>query len=93
MQVYTDQYPSKWEEFIQRPVKSMLSSPPFTEIPPSASLDVWDRQYMTTRMIKFPVQEAQLFMISIRMETTAIAATMRSNGEEGKYFERWEAAT
>jgi hypothetical protein len=87
VQVYKDQACNKWDEFIQKPVKNLLSAQPFADLAPAAILDVWDRQYMTNRMLKVPVPEAQLFMVNLRVETSAIQAIMSANGEDGKYYE------
>jgi hypothetical protein len=87
VQVYKDQANAKWDDFIQKPVKNLLGAHPFTEVASAVILDVWDRQYMTTRMLKVPVSEAQLFMVNLRVETSAIQTILSANGEEGKYFE------
>ena len=87
VQVYKDQASAKWDEFIQKPVKNLLSAQPFADLASAAILDVWDRQYMTNRMMKVPVPEAQLFMVNLRVETSAIQAIMSANGEDGKYYE------
>lgn len=76
-----------WSDFIQRPVKSLMTMQPFTDLGHHAILDVWDRQYMTLRMNKVPVHEAQLFVVNMRVESKSVAALMKENGVEGKYFE------
>lgn len=72
VQVYKDQSTADWDEFIQKPVKHLLSLKPFSEVASGDILDVWDRQYMTMRLTRVPVQEAQLFMVNIRVEATAL---------------------
>ena len=56
-----------------------------------AILDVWVRQYMTTRMNKVPVHEAQLFLVNMRMDANAVETLMKENGMDGKYFEGEES--
>eukprot|EP00435_Cladocopium_sp_Y103_P014515 s729_g3.t1 len=87
IQIYKDQFPSDWNEFVQKPVKTLTSMHPFTDLDPNAILDVWDRQFMTLRLTKVPHQEAQLFMVNMRIDTSAIATLMKTNGEEGRYIE------
>ena len=87
VQVYKDQSTADWDEFIQKPVKHLLSLKPFSEVASGDILDVWDRQYMTMRLTRVPVQEAQLFMVNIRVEATALPTIMQANGQEGRYFE------
>ena len=87
VQIYKDQCKAKWEELIQKPVKHLLNMSPFTEVASSAILDVWDRQYMTARMMKVPVQEAQLFMVNLRVESEAVETILKTNGEDGRFYE------
>ena len=87
VQIYKDQCKAKWEELIQKPVKHLLNMSPFTEVASSAILDVWDRQYMTARMMKVPVQEAQLFMVNLRVESEAVETILKANGEDGRFYE------
>eukprot|EP00435_Cladocopium_sp_Y103_P038615 s1411_g10.t1 len=87
VQVYKDQYTADWTEFVQKPVKTLTAMHPFTELPGNAILDVWDRQFMTMRLSKVPYQEAQLFMVNMRIDASAIETLLRANGEDGKYFE------
>ena len=88
VQVYKDQSTMEWGEFIQKPiVKNLLGMKPLSELAGGNILDVWDRQYMTMRLSRVPVQEAQLFMVNIRIEATALPTIMQANGQEGKYYE------
>eukprot|EP00435_Cladocopium_sp_Y103_P016483 s3990_g4.t1 len=87
IQVYKDQFSAAWDDFVQKPVKTLTSMPPFTDLEKSAILDVWDRQFMTMRMTRVPFQEAQLFMVNMRIDSSAIETLMQSNGEDGKYYE------
>ena len=91
IQVYQDQRSMERKEFIQRPVKNLISMKPFSEMEGHAILDVWVRQYMTTRMNKVPVHEAQLFLVNMRMDANAVETLMKENGMDGKYFEGEES--
>lgn len=46
---FRDQLPEDWNVFNKRPAKNLLEAPPFVAHPASEILDVWDRQYLTSR--------------------------------------------
>lgn len=84
--VFKDQYPQEWEEFIKAPVRQLMHQEPLCNLTQQI-VDVWDRQFLSSKMNKVQPHEAYLFAVSIRVQQGASDAFAKSSGEEGKYVE------
>ena len=84
---FRDQTKVPWEQFVQRPVKHIRQSEPFSGVQHSDILDVWDRQFMTLKMTKTSPENASVFVANLRMTLPAAAAVGPSSGHEGQYVE------
>ena len=85
--VYKDQYGDTWDSFVEKPVKTLLAQAPFDQIDPQSILDVWDRQYLNTKLGKTAVKDASLFAVSIRVDASVAEQIVNHSGKDGKYFE------
>ena len=85
--VYKDQYGGNWQEFIQSPVKTLMKQHPFDTVPQSDVIDVWDRQYLTSKMTKSNSEDAVIFCVNIRLNLAAKAGILAANGSQGMYIE------
>lgn len=86
--VYKDQYKEQqWSDFVKSPVKHLLTIKEFREQPDQTVLDVWDRQYLNKQFQKTKPQEADMFVVAIRIKDTASAVILAASGNGGIYFE------
>ena len=85
--VYKDQYGEEWNEFIEKPVKTLLAQTPFDQIDPQNIMDVWDRQYLNNKLSKTTVKDSTLFAVSIRVKASVGAHLVSCSGTDGKYYE------
>ena len=84
---FRDQYPGNWDEFVKRPVKTILECQHFSHLDSTGILDVWDRQFMTDRMSKAKPGEAAFFSVNIRMTAPLAKLTIAASGTDGMYCE------
>lgn len=85
--VYKDQYGESWEDFLEKPVKTLLAQSPFDQIDSQHIMDVWDRQYLNNKLSKTAVKDASLFAVSIRANAAVAEHLISCSGTDGKYFE------
>ena len=70
--VYRDEIEEvKWDTFISRPIKHIVSTLPFLQ-PNSEGqspiIDLWDRQYLTEKLERTRPAESEIFMARVRLE-------------------------
>lgn len=86
--VYKDQFNgSKWEQFMQGPVKAIMELSEFKEIPEGSIIDVWDRQHVTKSFQKTKPSDCDLFIVSIRCTQQAAERILEASGQNGVYHE------
>ena len=85
--IFKDQFGGSWEEFIKSPVKHLMQQEPFRSLQQQDVIDVWDRQYMTTRMTKVPPEDAVMFSVNMRVSQEAAETIAQANGVHGTYVE------
>lgn len=88
--VYKDQYPHDWSVFSSNPVRQLMTQNILSEHQPSV-LDVWDRQFLTTRLTKCSPVDANLFAVNIRVQSIAVADICKQGGKDGVYVEPRDA--
>ena len=59
--VLKDQFAGQWLEFVHSPVKCLMQQEPFRQLQHSDVIDVWDRQFLTTRLTKVPPEDSDMF--------------------------------
>ena len=85
--VYQDQYPQEWSDFVGRPVKTIMGQAPFDQLDQQDVLDVWDRQFLSMKLTKASPQEATIFAVNIRVNSSVANSILAFSGNEGKYME------
>ena len=85
--IYKDQYPSDWNELLMKPVKTLFQQSPFDSFGAQDVLDVWDRQFLSDRLMKTPAKEASIFAVNIRVDKSKEASIVATSGNEGRYVE------
>ena len=68
--VYKDQFPHEWSSFANNPVRHLMTQNLAEH--QSQVLDVWDRQFLTSRLTKCSPQEAALFAVNIRVQSVVV---------------------
>ena len=85
--VYQDQFAGQWQEFVKSPVKCLLQMDPFRNVQQADIIDVWDRQFMSTRMSKTAPEEAAMFSVNLRINEQICDELFQANGTQGIYLE------
>ena len=85
--LFRDQFKGQWQDIADKPVKSILTMEPFVSLGPHNILDVWDRQFTTLRMSKATPQEAEVFIVNMRVTADVIQVLMGASGTEGLFVE------
>ena len=79
----------EWKTFVQHPVKYILAhcqslQPDDSE---SSILDVWDRQFVTGKFEKRKPIDAEIFIVTVRLNHGDIQVILAQSGNAGIYFE------
>ena len=86
--VYRDETPSSWQEFSQRPVKMVLDHLGLAGGgEDDGVIDVWDRQWLSHKLDRQKPQQAEVFMVSLRLTGQNEKDLMSKSGEAGIYLE------
>lgn len=85
--LFKDQYAGVWNDFVKSPVKCLMQQEPFRQLQPSDVIDVWDRQFMTTRMQRVQPEEADIFSVNLRINQKVQEEVFKANGCHGTYIE------
>ena len=85
--LFRDQFKGHWQDIADKPVKSILAMEPFVSMGPHNILDVWDRQFTTLRMSKATPQDAEVFIVNMRVTADVIQVLMGASGNEGLFVE------
>ena len=86
--VYRDEVTSSWQEFCQRPVKMVLDHLSLAGGgEEDGVIDVWDRQWLSQKLDKQKPQQAEVFMVSLRLTGQNEKDLMSKSGENGIYLE------
>ena len=87
MVLYKDQFTGDWTSFTQKPVQSLLERPPFDQCDRSDVLDVWDRQFLSSKFTRSKPDDCQVFAANMRLTKDVGTSTMNTSGSEGLYVE------
>lgn len=87
---YRDEMQEEWSEFIRRPVKQVMAACP--ELQPAANgtprvIDCWDRQYLSLRLERQKPTDAEIFVVTFRLEGVDLAALLSKSGCSATYVE------
>ena len=86
--VYKDQFKGQpWSTFVSSPVKHLMLQPEFREQPEQTVLDVWDRQYINKQFQRTKPNDADIFVVAIRITESASSDILAASGTEGVYYE------
>ena len=85
--VYKDQYPGQWGEFVQSPVRTLMKQAPFNSLQPNEVIDVWDRQFLSSRMSRAQPEDSAIFSVNLRIHQQAHEDIIAANGSSGTYIE------
>eukprot|EP00438_Fugacium_kawagutii_P018203 Skav230725 [mRNA] locus=scaffold401:87585:92222:- [translate_table: standard] len=85
--VFQDQWSQSWEEFCQKPVRAILTHVNFQGLASEDILDVWDRQWLTSRLTKSQPKAAACFAVNVRLTAPAYASVASTSGTDGIYIE------
>ena len=86
--IYKDQYKDhEWNNFKDRPVKCIMEQPAFQVMPKNAIIDVWDRQFVSKSFKKSRGQEADIFIVTLRVEQQFAHELLEISGKDGLYTE------
>ena len=86
--IYKDQYKEyEWSTFRDHPVRCLMEQPAFQQLPKQAIIDVWDRQFLGKNFKKTKAQDADMFIVTLRVEHKFAPDLMEISGEDGIYIE------
>ena len=88
--IYKDQFPHDWNAFSANPVRQIMTQSVLSEHQTNV-LDVWDRQFLTSRLTKCSPTEANLFAVNLRVQSVAVADICKLGGKDGIYIEPRDA--
>ena len=87
IQVYRDQTTCSWPDFVKGPFKAIMQQSPMADLATTDVLDVWDRQFVNTKLVKQSPENASIFLVNVRVTARAASEIMSHSGELGQYFE------
>ena len=85
--LYRDQTTLPWQNLLTKPVKAILELDHFADMNKGELLDVWDRQFLNKQYQKTKPEEADMFSVVLRLQTTCAEKIMQNNSKEGLFFE------
>ncbi len=89
--VYKDQYPHDWEQLMKQPVKTVFDLEPLllekTQEGNAKVIDVWDRQWYSTRFERTRPANADIFAFSMRLVSGVRESILKRSGDSGIYYE------
>ena len=89
--VYKDQYPHDWDQLKKQPVKTIFDLEPLlmekTKEGSAKIIDVWDRQWYSTRFERTRPDGADIFAFSMRLLSGVRANILKRSGDNGIYYE------
>ena len=89
--VYKDQYPQSWEILKQHPVKTVFDCEPILNSKNMEGnpkiIDVWDRQWYSSRFEKTKQDSADIFAFSVRLTSDVRNDLLKRSGDNGIYYE------
>eukprot|EP00435_Cladocopium_sp_Y103_P056938 s802_g19.t1 len=85
--LYRDQCTVPWATMHNKPVKTLLAMDHFSHFGKHDLLDVWDRQFLSKQYQKMKPEEADLFSVALRLQSTSPDQLMQSNSKDGLFFE------
>eukprot|EP00438_Fugacium_kawagutii_P016541 Skav227302 [mRNA] locus=scaffold2645:251397:254536:- [translate_table: standard] len=88
--MYRDEHDQAWDTFLKAPVKHVINA--FEQLQPRSDgtqrvIDCWDRQYLTLRLEKTKPQDADLFVVTFRLEGVDLKELLSCSGEASMYIE------
>ena len=85
---FRDEITDDWESFVSRPVKYALDTMDLSNANTGGNVvDVWDRQFLSTKLDRQPPKQADLFMVSLRLTDLDSRNLMKHSGHKGVYVE------
>ena len=82
--VYRDLYQQHdWQHFQSRPVKCLMEHEPFVQLSSTAIIDVWDRQFLSKTFKKSKANEADMFLVTMRVEEKQGQDILNMSGNAG----------
>ena len=85
---FRDELEVPWEVFISKPVKVVMEILGFDgQHEAKAIVDVWDRQFLTSKLDHQQPKQADVFMVCIRFADTNVSSLMAKSGCKGAYIE------
>ena len=85
--VYKDQFQGTWQDFVRSPVRHLMKQPPFATLQPPDVIDVWDRQFMSSRLTRTGPEESMIFSVNLRIKQEVLEDIFTANGVNGMYIE------
>ena len=86
--VYRDLYQEhEWSDFHSKPVKCIMELESFARMPSHSVIDVWDRQFLGKNFKKVKAAEADIFLVTIRIEQTQASTILNMSGNSGIFVE------
>eukprot|EP00438_Fugacium_kawagutii_P009704 Skav211707 [mRNA] locus=scaffold2852:13650:23301:- [translate_table: standard] len=85
-QVFKDQTAFTWSDFVQHPVRELMTEPEFAAAEGKVH-DVWDRQFVSLKYQKCRPQESEVFIVTLRIAAAHVPTVMQANATNGKYYE------
>ncbi len=85
--VFRDQCNFNWNEFIQKPVKHVMTSEPGSQLHQDDVIDVWDRQFLSRSYQKANAADAEMFLFTMRLTQKGANMITTANSSNGMYIE------
>ena len=85
--MHRDQCKIEWNTFVAKPVKLLLEHEPCQAFTTEVIVDVWGRQFLTKQFTKCKPQEANMFMVTVRIQQEGDFQFHDQSGVEGVFIE------
>eukprot|EP00438_Fugacium_kawagutii_P030607 Skav228344 [mRNA] locus=scaffold1898:179506:184119:+ [translate_table: standard] len=84
---YRDQLTTNWDDFVSRPVKTILQTDGFDQCDKDFFLDLWDRQWMDINFRRAQQKDAVVFAVTVRIRAEHETIMEAINSQHGIYCE------
>ena len=84
---FKDENPTNWQDIMNKPVKTVLASPPCANVTSDDIIDVWDRQFLTKNFTKCRAEDSDIFVCTLRLTCHCSTEVLANSGQQGLYFE------
>lgn len=85
--LFRDQCTRPWEQVTRGSVRAVLQQSPLDKVDQASIMDVWDRQFLSTKMTKCQPDQAALFVVTLRLQKAVVQDLLVQSGVDGCFLE------